>query len=96
VPDLIGGEFFWPSPNKIHNSSMKKTLILLSSLLGAGFLFAATAPYPLKVCIVTGEELGSMGKPVVKVYDEQEIKFCCKSCIKKFEADPAKYLAKLR
>ncbi len=75
---------------------MKKTLILFASLIGAGTLFAATAPYPLKVCLVTGEELGSMGKPVVKVYDEQEIKFCCKSCIKKFEADPAKYLAKLK
>lgn len=58
---------------------MKKTLLLLASLLSAGTLFAATAPYPLKVCLVTGEELGSMGKPVVKVYDEQEIKFCCKS-----------------
>ena len=75
---------------------MKKTLILLSSLLGAGFLFAATAPYPLKVCLVTGEELGSMGKPVVKVYDEQEIKFCCKSCIKKFNKEPAKFVAQVK
>lgn len=41
---------------------MKKTLVLLSSLLGAGFLFEATAPYPVKVCLVTGEELGSMAE----------------------------------
>ena len=75
---------------------MKKILILLTGLLGAGTLFAATASYPLKVCLVTGEELGSMGKPIVKVYDKQEIKFCCKSCIKKFEANPSKYLAKLK
>jgi len=72
-----------------------KNILILTSLLVAGTLFAATKPYPLKVCLVTGEELGSMGKPIVKVYDEQKIIFCCKSCIKKFEADPAKYLAKL-
>ncbi len=35
------------------------------------------------------------GKPITKVYEGQEIKLCCKPCIKKFEANPAKYLAKL-
>ena len=30
-----------------------------------------------------------------KVYDGQEIKFCCKACVPKFEKNPAKYLAKL-
>ncbi|MBP6782474.1 MAG: hypothetical protein KA152_01705 [Verrucomicrobiales bacterium] len=77
---------------------LKLTLILLSGLLltGAGLLSAANAPYPLKVCLVSGEELGTMGKPVVKVYDGKEIKFCCKSCVKKFEANKAKYLAKLK
>ncbi len=56
----------------------------------------AVKSYPLKKCIVSGEELGSMGKEVTLVQDGQEVKFCCKSCIKKFKADPAKYLAKLR
>ena len=45
---------------------------------------------------LTDEVLGSMGKIITKVYDGQEIKFCCKACIKKFEADKAKYLAKLK
>ena len=76
---------------------MKLILILLSSLfLGTGLLSAAAKPYPLKVCLVTDEVLGSMGKIITKVYDGQEIKFCCKACIKKFEADKAKYLAKLK
>jgi hypothetical protein len=75
---------------------MKLTLALLSSLfLGASLVSAAPAAYPLKTCVVSGNELGSMGKPITKVYQNQEIKLCCKPCIKKFEANPAKYLGKL-
>lgn len=55
----------------------------------------AAKPYPLDVCIVTGEKLGSMGKPHVLVHEDQEIKFCCKSCEPDFKKEPAKYLAKL-
>jgi hypothetical protein len=56
---------------------------------------AGVKPYPLKVCIVSAEELGGMGKPVSKVYEGQEVKFCCKSCIKKFDKDPAGYVKKI-
>jgi len=52
-------------------------------------------PYPLEVCLVSGEELGSMGEPITLIHDGQEIKFCCDSCPPKFEKDPAKYLSKL-
>lgn len=52
-------------------------------------------PYPLETCLVTGNELGSMGDVVVKTYGSQEVKFCCKPCVKKFEANPQKFLAKL-
>jgi hypothetical protein len=52
-------------------------------------------PYPLKTCLVSGEELGSMGKPVVIVHEGQEIKFCCKGCDTKFLKDPKPFLAKL-
>lgn len=54
----------------------------------------AVKPYPLDYCLVSGEKLGEMGDPVVKVYNGQEIKFCCKMCTPKFEADQAKYLVK--
>ena len=69
------------------------TLVAVSAL----FLTAALAAkqYPLNNCLVTDNELGSMGKVVTKVYDGQEIKFCCKPCVAKFEKNPAKYLAKL-
>jgi hypothetical protein len=57
---------------------------------------AAAAPYPLNVCIVSGDELGSMGEPVVVVHEGQQVKFCCKDCIKEFESDPSKFLIKLK
>lgn len=56
---------------------------------------AAAKPYPLDVCIVTGEKLGSMGAPVVHVHEGQEVKLCCKSCLPDFKKEPAKFLAKL-
>lgn len=52
--------------------------------------------YPLDVCIVSDEKLGSMGAPYVTVHEGQEIKFCCKSCLPDFEKEPAKYLSKLK
>ena len=55
----------------------------------------AAKPYPLDVCIVSGEKLGSMGEPITIVHEGQEIKFCCDSCPPKFEEDPAKFLGKL-
>jgi hypothetical protein len=55
---------------------------------------ATAKPYPLKTCIISGEELGSMGKPVVQVHKGQEVKFCCKSCIKKFDKNPDEYVKK--
>ena len=55
----------------------------------------AAKPYTLDTCIVSGEKLGEMGKPVVFEYNGQEIKLCCKACRKKFDKDPATYLKKL-
>jgi hypothetical protein len=66
-----------------------------TSAVGATATTAAAKPYPLEVCIVSDEKLGSMGDPVVKVVDGQEVKFCCKSCVPDFEKEPAKFLTKL-
>jgi YHS domain-containing protein len=77
-------------------------ILLVTLLLSLGLASCAgtpgsggVKPYPLKVCLVTGNDLNSMGGPVSTVYNGQEIKFCCKPCLKKFEANPAKYLVKL-
>ncbi len=47
-------------------------------------------PYTLPDCPVGGP-LGSMGDPVVKVYDNREVRFCCAGCIEEFEGNKAKY-----
>lgn len=53
-------------------------------------------PYPLATCIVSGEKLGEMGKPISVMYKKQIIKLCCKPCLKKFKKSPRKYLKQLR
>ncbi|RBP44205.1 YHS domain-containing protein [Roseimicrobium gellanilyticum] len=76
------------------------TLLLGAALVATSIPATASAadvkPYTLKTCVVSGNELGSMGKVVTKTYEGQEVKFCCKPCIKKFDANPAKYLSKLK
>lgn len=51
--------------------------------------------YPIDYCVVSGEKLGDMGDPVKYEFKDRTLHFCCKGCIKKFEAEPAKYLAVL-
>jgi hypothetical protein len=81
---------------------MKSTSLLLSGLLLAGLTLASCDKktegngYPLTTCVVSGEALGSMGDPVVLTHEGREVRLCCDSCIPKFNADPAKYLEKLK
>ncbi len=56
---------------------------------------AEVIAYTMDTCIVSGEELGSMGDPIVKVYNGKEVKFCCEDCVGEFEAEKDKFLAKL-
>ncbi len=51
--------------------------------------------YALETCPVSGQKLGAMGSPVVKKYDGREVRFCCGGCPAKFQADQAKYTAKI-
>ena len=52
-------------------------------------------PYPLEICLVTDEPLDEWDEMQRIVYQNQEMKFCCKMCLKKFNANPDKYLALL-
>ena len=45
-----------------------------------------------KVCVVTGEVLGEEGPPVYFTYLGKEYAFCCGGCVKKFKAEPMKYI----
>jgi hypothetical protein len=49
-----------------------------------------------KVCPVSGEKLGSMGKPVKVTVKGQTIFLCCSGCEDDLKKDPDKYLAKLK
>lgn len=62
--------------------------------------------YPLTNCVVSGEKLEktSMGEPVDYLYKTKDkdgketvrlVRFCCTMCVKKFNADPARYLKKI-
>jgi YHS domain-containing protein len=52
-------------------------------------------PYPLATCPISGQKLGSMGDPVVKLYEGREVRFCCDMCLPKFEKDLAKSMSRL-
>ncbi|MBA3698603.1 MAG: hypothetical protein H0W78_07105 [Planctomycetes bacterium] len=71
-------------------------LVAVSFLVPAfGADAPAAKPYPLKTCIISDEPLDGHGEPVSKVYEGQEVKFCCKPCIKKFDKDVAGNLKKI-
>ncbi len=53
--------------------------------------------YPLKTCVVGGEELGGMGEPVNYVHrpTNQLVRFCCAGCVDSFKKTPDQYLARI-
>lgn len=57
---------------------------------------AKPKPYPLKICLVSGEDLDEMDERVSTVYKGQTYEFCCKPCLVKFKKDEEKYASKLR
>ena len=79
------------------------TAILTFTALSGAVSFAADAPakadkakpYPLTTCVVSGEKLGEMGTPYVLTHDGREVKLCCKSCLKDFNKDSAKFMKKI-
>lgn len=52
-------------------------------------------PYPFNTCPISGEDLGTMGEPIVKTYNSREVKFCCQMCVPRFEKDLVESLAKI-
>ena len=52
-----------------------------------------THSHSQKNCPVTGEPLGSMGKPIAVTVHGETILVCCQGCVKAVKKDPEKYLA---
>jgi YHS domain-containing protein len=69
---------------------------LASTAVAADTTNAPPKPDLLTTCPVSGDKLGEMGKPLVFVYQGQEIKLCCSGCKKAFDNNPAKYIKKIR
>lgn len=59
--------------------------------LDAKILAMQKPHYPMKTCLVGGGELGSMGEPVEYYDGNRLVRFCCKGCVPRYEADRAKY-----
>ena len=66
--------------------------VVVSTCFAAAADSGAPAGYPLKKCVVSDEELGGMGKPFKVTSDGVDVYLCCKSCLKDFNKDPAKYV----
>lgn len=49
-----------------------------------------------QVCPVTGEMLGSMGPPKKVDVSGEQVWICCNGCREELQANPDKYLAKLK
>ncbi|MEO6005303.1 MAG: hypothetical protein ABIZ04_07715 [Opitutus sp.] len=64
----------------------------------AAWFAKAKADYPTDVCVVSEDKLGGeMGGPQDYIYREagkadRLVRFCCKDCLKDFNADPTKFL----
>ena len=79
---------------------MKRLLSLCFILVAAPLLATDPVPRPAApagaqaintTCPVSGDEVGSVGKPVYVEYNGKKIAFCCKDCVKKFRKNPDKY-----
>jgi YHS domain-containing protein len=90
-------------PNQQTKTKMKPLMLvsILGLILGASHARAEapketkTKDYPLQTCVVSGEKLGEMGDPYVFEHEGKQVKLCCKSCLKTFNKEPAKYLKKI-
>ena len=77
-----------------------KTLLAFAFTIFTIGLHAVDAPKPfpasITTCLVSGDKFGGdMGKPYVFTHEGQEVKLCCKSCLKGFKKDPAKYMKQI-
>lgn len=79
--------------------SMLAVLLTFSFIAASAPVGAVETTADAKVqthCPVSGEKLGSMGKPVKVKHGGRTVRLCCKPCVKKFNADPEKYLKKVK
>jgi YHS domain-containing protein len=87
------------NPSALNTMKLVRAVFVIATLTLAACeerpKSAGDPNYPLKVCVVSGEKLGSMGAPCIHNHEGREVQFCCKNCLKDFNKEPEKYLAKI-
>jgi hypothetical protein len=63
--------------------------------LDAQMLPVLIKSYPVKTCVISNEDLGSMGDPIDFMYGHRAVRLCCKGCVKSFKKDPRKHMEAL-
>ncbi len=79
----------------------KSIITTIAAVLFGGFVFAADSgvpkDYPLKKCVISGEEIGGGDmKPFKVTHEGTDVWLCCKNCKKDFDKDPAKYAKQVK
>lgn len=69
--------------------------VALLSKLDRAMIEAQRAGYPLKTCVVSGEDLSEKAQPVEMLYMNRLVRFCCERCTGKFNKSPGEYMAKI-
>jgi hypothetical protein len=84
-----------PKPKDAKPAQPAQTVITSESKDGLAELSAEDRKLAEKQknCPVTGEPLGSMGKPVKITVKDRTVFLCCEGCRESIEKDPDKYLA---
>jgi YHS domain-containing protein len=101
--DKLGGEMGKPVDLIYENrlvrfccpdciKDFKKDPSLYIGKLNAAVIAQQGPTYPLSTCVVSGDKLGEMGKPLDRVYGNRLVRFCCADCPKDFNKDPRTYL----
>jgi len=95
VTVTVGGETFKTCCKKCA-AKVEKDPAKYAAKLAEKQKAAQLANYPLKTCVVSKEELGSMGEPVQVMLEGTLVQLCCKSCTKKAMAKPAETAQKVK
>ncbi len=104
APDVPGGDaapkIEAPAVDAPKDDAPKAAAVTLSEdeIAEIKKLPAADQPLALKqlVCPVSGENLGSMGKPIKVAAKGQSFMLCCTGCEKEVKSSPDAVLAKLK
>lgn len=75
-------------------AAFEKDLEASLAKLDAKMIEDQDAHYPLDICVVNKDhKLGD--DAISKVYNNRLVKFCCKGCVEKFEADKAAFVKEI-